>query len=60
MTTSTVVFTAKKSNEEAGKELATKALNALNGQLPSVFILFASSTYNLLSTAPVYKSELYT
>lgn len=46
MTTSTVVFTAKKLSEEAGKELATQALEALNGQLPSVFILFASSAYN--------------
>lgn len=45
MTTSTVVFTAIQSSEEAGKELATQALEALNGQLPSVFILFASSAY---------------
>jgi hypothetical protein len=46
MTISTVVFTAEKSSEEAGKDLAARALEALNGQVPSVFILFASSAYN--------------
>ncbi len=46
MTRSTVVFTALKSSEEAGRDLAKQALAALDGQVPSVFILFASSSYD--------------
>jgi hypothetical protein len=46
MTKSTVVFTTQKSSEEAGKYLAGRVLEELEGNIPSVVILFASSEYN--------------
>ena len=46
MTKSTVIFTAIKLGEEAGKYLADKVLEELDGNIPSVVILFASSEYN--------------
>ncbi len=46
MTQSAVVFTDKKSSEEAGNFLGTSILEALHGQIPHVVILFASSVYH--------------